>query len=286
VTSEPLHVLVPVDGSELSNRALDWAIALARRTGATLSICSVFDPMSACVVTAAGAPYDPGPLLATLLYDAHRFCHDGVERARAAGVAATRSVREGTPSRSIGDVARELGADIVVLGTHARRGLALGILGSVTEAIVRSSDAAVVALRAESTISQHGPVVAAIDDSDASVVAATFAVRLASALGVAIHLVHVSDSAATRTASMATMAAVSDVAGVASSVELRAGPVVDTLIAFAMECGASLLATGTHGRGSVSRLFLGSVADGLLRASPIPVLTRRSLAAHAAVTIG
>jgi nucleotide-binding universal stress UspA family protein len=62
---------------------------------------------------------------------------------------------------------------------------------------------------------------------------------------------------------------------------VRTGPVVEKLIASATEHGAPLLATGTLGRATVARLFLGSVADGLLSASPVPVLTHRSIAAHA-----
>jgi nucleotide-binding universal stress UspA family protein len=62
---------------------------------------------------------------------------------------------------------------------------------------------------------------------------------------------------------------------VAASTEIRLGATVETLIAATTERDGSLLATGTHGRDAVGRLFLGSVAEGLIRDSIVPVLVAR-----------
>ena len=270
------QIVVAVDGSELSRHALSWAIAFAGRTDAALAVCSAFDPMPVCIVASTGAPYDPGPMIAQLQDDAHRFCDAGVARAAAGGVAATSSVLEGVPSDAIVAFARREHADLVVLGTHARHGLELGIMGSVTEAIVRSCDAAVIAIRADTAIEEDGPVVVALDDSKASTAAGTFALRIAAALRVPIHLVHVAESADDHPAALIALAAAAALAAVKCTVKTRHGSVVAELIASASEHRASLLVTGTHGRGPVARLFLGSVADGLIRHSTIPVLTHRA----------
>jgi nucleotide-binding universal stress UspA family protein len=62
-----------------------------------------------------------------------------VAEARAAGVGVDRALRRGKPWREIARLAVELGADLVVVGTHGRRGLEHGLLGSVAEKVVRTA---------------------------------------------------------------------------------------------------------------------------------------------------
>jgi nucleotide-binding universal stress UspA family protein len=271
----PLHIVVPIDGSEPSQHAIAWGIAFARRTGAVMSVCSVFDPMLSCVAAAGGAMIDLEPLLEALEADAGRYCAAAVAQAAAENVTVTSAVLEGAPAAAIDDFACARGADIVVLGTHARHGLALGILGSVTAAVVRSSRVGVVTVRAETILSETGPIVVAVDDSEASAAAATFALTIARALGTPVHLVHVALGSDAVPAALHTVARDAAAAGVVCSTEIRHGAVVDTLITAAGERGASMLATGTHGRGGLGRLLLGSVAEGLIRGAVLPVLVVR-----------
>lgn len=63
--------------------------------------------------------------------------------------------------------------------------------------------------------------------------------------------------------------------GVPARGELLEGAVVDTLAEYARDIGAELVVMTTHGRGGLSRLWLGSVADGLIRAISVPVLLLR-----------
>jgi nucleotide-binding universal stress UspA family protein len=67
------------------------------------------------------------------------------------------------------------------------------------------------------------------------------------------------------------------IAGVEVRKEARAGRVVDTVLRAVGESDAKLVVVGTHGRTGVSRLVLGSVAEGVLRRSPVPVLILREL---------
>ncbi len=64
--------------------------------------------------------------------------------------------------------------------------------------------------------------------------------------------------------------------GVAVETRVLFGNVVEQLVDFARSAGVDLIITATHGRSGASRLFLGSVADRLLRASPVPVLMVRA----------
>jgi nucleotide-binding universal stress UspA family protein len=272
VQTRTFDVLVAVDGSAPSREALGWAVAFARRAGAVLTICSVVDPVRCFLATAGGASYDPGPMTATLEADARRFCSDGVARAATDDVAAHGVVLEGAPAVAIDAFARGSGADMIVLGTHSRTGLALGVLGSVTDAVLRASRVAVVTVRDGTVLLPSGPIVVALDDSDASAAAATVALKIARVAGSSLHPIHVKDGTSAISARFATLAARAAAAGVRCAPEIREGDVLTELLAGAGACGASLVATGTHGRGSLGRLLLGSIANGLIRTATSPVL--------------
>jgi nucleotide-binding universal stress UspA family protein len=271
-----LRIIVPVDGSEPSQHAIGWAIAFARRAGATISVCSVVDAMLACVAVGGGAAVETGPMIETLRTDAARFSSAAGALASAGHIPTTTTVLEGSPADEIAAFAREHHADIIVMGTHARHGLARGVLGSVTAAVVRSSAVAVVTIRAQSRLDGTGPIVVAVDDSAASTAAGRLAITFARLLGNPVHLVHVGGIDRERERDV--LEALSNEAaraGVAASTEIRLGATVETLIAATTERDGSLLATGTHGRDAVGRLFLGSVAEGLIRDSIVPVLVAR-----------
>jgi nucleotide-binding universal stress UspA family protein len=64
-------------------------------------------------------------------------------------------------------------------------------------------------------------------------------------------------------------------AGVASTMQADEGDACDQILRIAKEQNADLIALGTHGRQGLSRLFIGSVAEGVLRRSDVPVLVTR-----------
>jgi nucleotide-binding universal stress UspA family protein len=240
-----------------------------------MSVCSVFDPMLSCVAGAEGALIDPRPMLEALAADAGRFCAAAISQAAAESVSVTSEILEGAPAASIDDFACARGADLVVLGTHARSGLALGVLGSVTAEVVRSSRLPVVTVRAETVLSETGPIVVAVDDSEASAAAARVALTIAAELGAPIQLIFVDAHGDPPPAALGDLAREAAAAGVVCSTQIRHGAIVESLMAAAAESGASMLAAGTHGRGGLERLWLGSVAEGLIRRSLIPVLVVR-----------
>jgi len=68
-------------------------------------------------------------------------------------------------------------------------------------------------------------------------------------------------------------------AGMKARSELAEGDCVDTIVELAKSSGADLIVMGSHGRGGLERLLLGSVAEGVLRKSPVPVMIVRAKAA-------
>ncbi|HJS57327.1 MAG TPA: universal stress protein [Vicinamibacteria bacterium] len=129
------HVLCPTDFSEFSERALRNAVAIASTQRSTLTIVHVF-PYAAPI--GAGMP----PALVQQLGPAARQkllerLQAFAEPARAAGLWPQTILLEGDPAREIGRLAEVLSADMLVLGSHGRRGLERFVRGSVTEELVR-----------------------------------------------------------------------------------------------------------------------------------------------------
>ena len=120
-------VLCPTDFSEFSRRAVEHAIALARCDGAKLTFLHVY-PFLAPLP--ADAPYFPSglPLVAEM---------------RARLVADLGGTAEGDPSEEILRQARTLTADLIVMGTHGRRGFDGWMLGSVADRVVHKARCAV-----------------------------------------------------------------------------------------------------------------------------------------------
>jgi nucleotide-binding universal stress UspA family protein len=141
------RILVATDFTETSNRALDWAIELAAPLGASLTVMHAYE------IPIVGFP--DGALIATAdiaarISDAARAALEGtVEQRRGRGVPLEAVLREGVAWEEINSVADEKDADLIVIGTHGRRGLARALLGSVAENVIRT------ARRPVTTI--HGP---------------------------------------------------------------------------------------------------------------------------------
>ncbi|WP_458188416.1 universal stress protein [Haladaptatus sp. NG-WS-4] len=134
-------VLVPTDGSEGSERAIELAIDIATTYDAALYTLYVVD-----VDTLAGN--EGGTVLASLESAAQDAIDQAVEMADEAGVRTTEAhVARGVPHRAILDFVDERDIDLVVMGTHGRTGLDRYLLGSVTEKVVRSSDVPVLTAR-------------------------------------------------------------------------------------------------------------------------------------------
>ena len=143
------RILVPVDGSPTSNAGLAEAIQLARLTGARLRLVHVVDEMPfAMGAEAYGAVWAD---VLTLLREAgEQILADGSRRALEAGVAADTAIFD-SPGRRVSDYvleqARSWPADLVVIGTHGRRGVGRWLMGSDAEQVARSAPVPVLLVR-------------------------------------------------------------------------------------------------------------------------------------------
>ena len=136
------HILVAVDLHGASMRALSYGVQLAHSVGAQLTVLHSYDADG----HAALADLPPPVPIADVRVAAEREIGRLVATLRQHGVEATSVVRGGAPATEILATTREVGADLVVLGTHGRRGLSRLMLGSVAEQVVRRSSVPVITL--------------------------------------------------------------------------------------------------------------------------------------------
>ena len=135
-------ILVPTDGSEQAETALTHAVALAERYGAALHVLYVVDTGSM-----AAAGIDGAAVLDELENAGEAIISRAVETGTRAGLDAEGAVEYGSPHEAIREYVDDHGIDLIVMGTHGRRGLGRYLLGSVTERVIRTASVPVLAVR-------------------------------------------------------------------------------------------------------------------------------------------
>jgi universal stress protein A len=150
--SEIKRVLVPTDFSPASEIALNYAIDMAARQGATVHLLHVIDDANFATAYPDGFYVELPGLRTQLMEEASGRLTEMAARCAEVNLAATIQVGVGRPAPVITETAKALGTDLIVMGTHGRSGFAHLVLGSVAERVVRSAPCAVLTVRDTSRI--------------------------------------------------------------------------------------------------------------------------------------
>ena len=144
------HLLVPTDGSELSVRALDQAIGLAKALGAQLTVLHAKPPVPLPIL-GMGDAIDPATIDALVRagrQNAERVMAEALDQVRHAGLEpGVQALEHATPHAAITQAARELGCDLIVMASHGRRGLEGLLLGSETQKVLATTPCPVLVVR-------------------------------------------------------------------------------------------------------------------------------------------
>ena len=143
------RILVPIDGSPTSDRGLEEAIVIARMTGGSIRLLHVLDELVFASGFETGATYMT-TVLPALRQRSERILAAGRERVAAAAVAVETQPVEcfaRRPSDVIVEQATQWPADLIVLGTHGRRGVNRLMLGSDAEQVLRMAPVPVLLVR-------------------------------------------------------------------------------------------------------------------------------------------
>jgi nucleotide-binding universal stress UspA family protein len=291
-----LDVLVPLDGSDRSERALRFALALAPSDRA-IRLITVLEPVDRFMSFMPGAKSMEALQRATS-DAADDYIQKTAEQLRAiSGVKVTTRLAHGEPSEEILAAASDPAISTIVMSSAGRGALGRIQFGSVADRIARSSTIPIVIVRDEKDGALEPAkierIVVPLDGSRRALEALPAAAGLAKRLEIPILLVTAKDPNSLMLAYGASLnsaeyehiaASIAEEAAArieAPARELEASGIsVDSVVvtgsaahAISSVCGDNdLIVMTSHGRGGVVRWMIGSVAEKLIREAPVPVM--------------
>jgi nucleotide-binding universal stress UspA family protein len=149
-------IVVPLDGSKLSEQALPYAAALAKQFNAQILLLQVVPPIQLTSMEMASMQT---PTAAEVLLEqsrrrerasvarSNRYLQTQVKSMQGQKVKASSQVVLGAPAVSIMEAAQKAKADLIVMSTRGRGGLKRALLGSVADTVVRESTIPVLLIR-------------------------------------------------------------------------------------------------------------------------------------------
>ncbi|NBB72400.1 MAG: universal stress protein [Bacteroidetes bacterium] len=286
------RILVPTDLSGCADEALRHAAFLADWHDAELHLLNVAARhMHAYDAMKEGFPLNDAALASLLRPD------NGAEQHLPALDDLTieqHQIEHASPAVAIRDYADEHDFDLVVMGTHGRRGTNRLLMGSVAEDVVRTVHCPTLTVREEAAVPAGQAVrriLVPIDFSTSSRLALDHAKELAMTYGAEIHLLHVVEEIAMPAAygmepisfavpdiiqssekALAEMAE-QDIGYEHVQVKSVAGYPATSILDYIDENEVDLVTIATHGRTGLDRLLLGSVAEKVVRRAACPVFT-------------
>lgn len=141
------RILVPTDFSYTSDLAVEYAIDLARKFGASIHVLHVVEDVNFTTVYPDGFFAELPTLRAQLMSQAQSRIAETASRCATANVTVTTQVTDGRPTPVITEIAALRGTELIVMGTHGRGGVAHMVMGSVAERVVRTAPCPVFTVR-------------------------------------------------------------------------------------------------------------------------------------------
>lgn len=286
------RILVPLDGSELSESILPFATGIGERAGAEILLVTAIQPVGVWDTTSTPINWEREEKAATDYLAA-------IEKRLADGGARVRSLSlHGDAGQVILDATEKEKADLVTMTTHGRSGVMRWLLGSVADRVVQHSKTPVVLVRATEGKPVPSPaaerILVPLDGSEVAAGVLPFVKDYANLFDASLLLFHavspvgtypgfetanaqiVGELLDTMQKEAATMLAESakklEAEGFKCETLVSLSLAADGILAAAEQSKAGLIAIGTHGRSGLSRTVIGSVANAVLRRSTLPCL--------------
>jgi nucleotide-binding universal stress UspA family protein len=181
------NVLVATDFSPASERAVEWALAIARRNGSQVTLVHALAPEVREFV-----PMDSPPELDRARIEAQRQMQKLADAAADKGIACQTRIERGRAGGVVASFIQREDADLIVVGTHGRGGVKKVVMGSVAEEVLRQAKCPVLTVGPHVAAVAKGlrHIVFATDFGPASIKAFPYALSLAEVYGAKLVMVH------------------------------------------------------------------------------------------------
>ena len=291
-------ILVPLDGSQVAEQALPVGASLARRAGAPLHLVSVQEPIPVAVTAEVGQ-YGI-ELERESRAELGRYLTGTLDITRTTqGMDAQGEVIDGGAAEAVADYVERHDIGLVVMTTHARKGLSRWWLGSVADRLLRRLSIPVLLLhprelpqparfrrilialdgQIEDPVLEPAIALGSLEEAAEYILFRVAEPPLPLLTPLAASPAHLGQPHLEQAAENAARDYLERVADRLRAGGLRvtwrvvrARDVPEQVIALARETGADCIALGTHGAGGIERLLVGSVADKIVRGTELPVL--------------
>ena len=286
------RILVPIDLSRCSKTALEYARFLSKRDGASITLLHVVEPL---IYAAPDGAYGPFEEYANRRSEA--ALKEFLERDPAYSNPLTIEMEYGIPHDLVVRRAKEF--DFVVMGTHGRTGFQHFVTGSVAARVVRRAPCPVMTVREDIGVhlNQINRILVPVDPTcPASATALAAALDWGKHYGADVEALHVWELPPSLAATMTPWTGISQTLEELSELiarraqaaldefvgsvdeygptkRLASGKPADVVVERAQAGDFDLIVISSHGSTGIARVFLGSVAEKVIRASPVPVLT-------------
>lgn len=288
-------ILVPLDASSFGEQALPYAEALARRTGADVTLVHVHEPLEIDGLM-------PDPRWDRRVMERERAYIEGVAEtlhSRADGGVST-ALLHGDPIAAISEYMNGHAADLVVMTTHGRTGFQRTWLGSVADGLVRRVDSPILLIRPTDEPPPEDPTFEhvlvplaggegserildhAVDIGQPGGARYTLFRVLPPSVVVGGHVFYLDQARLDELTEQAddylegVAKRISDEARDVETVVMTNASPADAILDWAAEHDVDLIAMATRGQAGIRRWLLGSVADKVVRSAHVPLLLLRS----------
>jgi nucleotide-binding universal stress UspA family protein len=297
-------ILLPLDGSRLSEQSLPYGMTLGQRLPAELVLLSAVSIPSDVQEALEKAGLKPEPLFEELEIRADEYLRALAQLLSKAELSVNHVVLRSRAADAIVEYAGQMAIQLIVMASHGLGGLKRWTHGSIAEKVLQSAPVPVLLVRAKEGMTQPLPeahpcrrVLVPLDGSKLAEQVLPTILPIAAALECEVILFRVlvvdtagpftgrwylpqnsSFEAANQDARfyLERLASRIEEQGIRVSTAIQVGPVAKSIVDYAEGHDVDLIAMCTHGRTGIARWALGSVADRVLRAGDKPLLLVRA----------
>ncbi len=267
-------IIVPVDFSEQSEKALKVAASLAKKHDAELLVLHMLE-LSPAIMTESG--YISQEQVVHLIKIGEKRFADFLDKPYLKGVNIIPVIKHYKVFSEVNEVAEKHNADLIVMGSHGTDGLKEIFIGSNTERVVRTSDVPVLVIKGDVDKFKVERFVFACDFKEENIDSLKKAIEISKLLKAKLHLVYINtpgDEFLSTEDAYARISKLLNMATLGLEVDIYNDYTVEKgVLNYSESVAADLIGIPTHGRRGLAHFFMGSIGEDIANHSQTPVIT-------------